>query len=147
MKLVDRRTGVEVVDTAECLRLIASEEVGRLAVVSGGQPHVIPVNYVVDGDTIVFRSADGTKLQAALEGPVAFEVDHFDRAGRGGWSVVVHGRAEVVTAAAPPADAARLIGLAPEPWADFPKEHLVRILPRSFTGRRIPTVAAGTTSA
>src|SRR3954466_510058 len=117
MKLVDRRTGVEVVDTAECLRLIASEEVGRLAVVSGGQPHVIPVNYVVDGDTIVFRSADGTKLRAALEGSVAFEVDHFDRPGRGGWSVVVHGRGEEITAAAPPAEVARASALGVDPWA------------------------------
>jgi nitroimidazol reductase NimA-like FMN-containing flavoprotein (pyridoxamine 5'-phosphate oxidase superfamily) len=137
MKLVDRRTGVEVIDSAECLQLLASEEVGRLAVVTGGQPHVIPVNYVVEGDTVIFRSADGTKLRGALEGPVAFEVDRFDRAGRGGWSVVVHGRAEEITATDPSADVARAAAVVPEPWADFSKEHLVRVVPRVITGRRI----------
>ena len=137
MKVVDPRTAIEVIPTDECLRLLAGESVGRLAVVRGGQPHVIPVNYALDEGTVLFRSAPGTKLEGALHAPVAFEVDKFDGDTRSGWSVVVHGRADEVTAADRPDVVARVSTRVIDPWTDFDKQHLVRIVPTQITGRRV----------
>jgi len=123
---------LEALEVPECLELLATEEVGRLGVVEGGRPEIFPINFVVDGNGILFRTATGTKLDAALGGAVAFEVDHLDRATRSGWSVVIHGRAALYTrfdsAAMQHAD--RL-------WWASPKEHLVRITPEVISGRRL----------
>jgi nitroimidazol reductase NimA-like FMN-containing flavoprotein (pyridoxamine 5'-phosphate oxidase superfamily) len=95
--LIDVNTGVEVISRDECLALLADEEVGRLGVVIGGRPEIFPVNYVVDGDGVVFRSDAGSKLAGATGGPVVFEVDHLERATKSAWSVVLHGRADQVS--------------------------------------------------
>ena len=128
---------MEVMLRRECLDRLADQPVGRLAIVAGGRPEIFPVNYAMAGDTVVFRTADGTKLGGALNGPVAFEVDHTDPNHRSGWSVVIHGRAEAVDEFSSPtvAEAARAMPI--DPWASFPKNHLVRIVPSSITGRRI----------
>src|SRR5215510_8319698 len=96
-RTIDARTGLEVLDHDECVRLLASDEVGRLALVDGGAPVVFPVNYRLDGEAIVFRTGAGTKLAIGPRGPVAFEVDAFDRPTRTGWSVLATGRLEEVT--------------------------------------------------
>jgi nitroimidazol reductase NimA-like FMN-containing flavoprotein (pyridoxamine 5'-phosphate oxidase superfamily) len=66
MELIDRRSGLQVIERAECLRLLATEEVGRLGVVVAGRPEIFPVNYVVDGDEVMFRTDAGTKLAGAM---------------------------------------------------------------------------------
>ena len=82
---------------SESWALVREAVVGRLAVVTGGGPDIFPVNHVVDHGTVVFRTARGTKLSAALENPaVAFEVDGYDAVNGDAWSVVVKGRAEEV---------------------------------------------------
>ncbi|MGQ0432535.1 MAG: pyridoxamine 5'-phosphate oxidase family protein, partial [Microthrixaceae bacterium] len=60
MRMIDDRTGLEVLAQDECLRLLHKQGVGRVAVVAGGRPMIFPVNYVVDGRTIVFRTDEGT---------------------------------------------------------------------------------------
>ena len=81
-------TGLEVLPHAECIRLLACEDFGRLGVVIAGKPEIFPLNYVLDhDDAVVFRTGPGTKLT----GPVVFEVDRLDRDAGSGWSVVVHG--------------------------------------------------------
>lgn len=91
------RHGLEVLDLAQCLTLLRSRPVGRLAYLDGGQPNVVPVNHVVDGSSVVLRSLPGGKLDAAVVGyPVAFQIDDYDPAHRTGWSVLVRGRAELV---------------------------------------------------
>lgn len=135
--MLDARTGLEVIDPDECRRLLAADEVGRLALIDGGTPAVFPINYVVDGDAVVFRTAPGTKLSAGPRRRVAFEIDDFDRSRRTGWSVVVTGRLEEVTAY----DAAtlqRVTRLPVEPWAGGERAHWMRIVPDRITGRRIP---------
>ena len=77
MRANDNRTGLDVLSKEECLRLLASEEVGRVVTTAKGRIHIVPVNYVLDGETIVFRTDPGTKLDAA-DGPAAFEIDGFD---------------------------------------------------------------------
>ena len=67
---------------------------GRLAVSILERPDIFPVNHVVDHGRIVFRTAAGTKLAAAVLGrAVAFEVDGYDSVAGEAWSVVVKGRA------------------------------------------------------
>lgn len=78
MRLVDARTGIEVVSRKECLALLADEEIGRLGVVDGYRPVILPVNYALAGEAIVFRTAPGTKVGAGRGAPVCFEVDRFD---------------------------------------------------------------------
>ena len=134
--LVDARTGLEVIDPDECRRLLAGDEIGRLAIISGATPAVFPVNYALDGDTVVFRTAPGTKLAQGPRARVAFEIDRFDRSDRTGWSVVLTGRLEEVTTY----DARtleRVTRLPLESWACGVKAHWMRILPGSITGRRI----------
>lgn len=137
MKLVDSRSGLEVLSHDECVQLLAEHEVGRLVVVVHGAPHIVPVNYVFDGDAVVFRSDAGTKLDAAEGHPVAFEIDGFDTAARTGWSVVVHGRASEITEWDHPAVTAARSRLAPTPWAGGEKRHWVRVEAETITGRRI----------
>ncbi len=91
------RNGLEVLGPDECLRLLGSEPVGRLAFVAKGGPTILPVTYVVSHGGVAFRTAAGSKLDVALMGrPVAFEVDGIDRDRRTGWSVVLRGVAEFV---------------------------------------------------
>jgi nitroimidazol reductase NimA-like FMN-containing flavoprotein (pyridoxamine 5'-phosphate oxidase superfamily) len=138
MQLIDLNSGLEIIERAECLRLLASEEVGRLGVVFGGRPEIFPVNYVVDGDDVMFRTDPGTKLAAATQNPVVFEVDHLDRVARSAWSVILHGRAHQVSSFDSPALTRRLAHLSLYPWTGTAKAHLMQIVPTTMTGRRVP---------
>ena len=52
---------------------------GRFAIAIANHPDIFPINYVVDHGTVVFRTAEGTKLAGAVLGTgVAFEVDGLD---------------------------------------------------------------------
>jgi nitroimidazol reductase NimA-like FMN-containing flavoprotein (pyridoxamine 5'-phosphate oxidase superfamily) len=136
---------LEDLNRAECLALLATHEVGRLAVVVGGRPLVLPVTYVLDGEHVVFRTAAGSKLAGAVRGPVAFEVDELDARTRQGWSVLVQGRAEEVTAYDSPAARERVTALPLQPWADGDRPHWLRIVPSAVTGRRLGAVPPGST--
>jgi uncharacterized protein len=134
-QIIDRRTNLEVVRRDECVRLLQSHHLGRLAVVIDGRPVVFPVNYAMDGDRVVFRTAAGTKLHGANEREVAFEIDDADTRYHTGWSVVVVGIAEDVDDAP---TRARYATLPVRPWGEGDKPHWIRIRPRAITGRRIP---------
>ena len=137
MHYIDVNSGIEIVERDECLALLAGEEVGRLGVVFGGQPEIFPVNYVLDGDGVVFRTDAGTKLAGATGGPVVFEVDHLDRAAKSAWSVILHGHADQVTVFHSPELRQRMSQVSLYPWTRTAKPYLVRITPRLMTGRRI----------
>ncbi len=120
---------------SECFELLAHEHLGRVAIVDDRGPIVLPVNFVLDRNMVVFRTDEGTKLDAACRGGrVAFEIDGSDAATRTGWSVLVRGEAVEVTN---PAELARLRELPLNPWAPGAKSRYVRILPAALTGRRI----------
>ena len=124
------RPGVLVaLERAECFALLDMQRVGRLAVVDrDGLPFVVPVNYVVEGDTILFRTHAGTKLDGLRRRPVAFQVDSIDEVRRTGWSVLVQG----VAHEASPHD---LVATDPEPWAEA-GPHWIQVVPRFISGRR-----------
>jgi nitroimidazol reductase NimA-like FMN-containing flavoprotein (pyridoxamine 5'-phosphate oxidase superfamily) len=139
MRLVDARTGIEVLDRAECLKLLQADVVGRLAVVAGGSPAIFPVNYAMDDEAVVFRTAPGTKVDGAPRAPACFEIDSFDRINRSGWSVVVNGRLEEVTSFDTKL-LERVQALPVDPWAVGEKDHWMRLVPHLITGRRVGRV-------
>ena len=120
----------------ECLALLATKRVGRLVVVVADEPDVFPVNYLVDGTNIVFRTAYGKKLTQSVLQRVAFEVDHIDEERREGWSVVLRGVGEEITEdlADRTAQGRNEILVA---WASGAKDRWVRVIPRIITGRRL----------
>ncbi len=129
---------VEVLPPGRCWALLRESDVGRLAVVVGGHPEIFPITYAVDHGSVVFRSAGGTKLDAALDQPVALEADAVDRERGTAWSVVVHGTAHRVRGLHDELDA---MTLPLEPHHPGPKPHLVRIEVDRITGRVLPLVA------
>ena len=137
MRTIDLRSGLERPSRQECVALMATQEIGRLVVVDNGRPLIFPVNYALDGEAPVFRTASGTKLWASTRSLVAFEVDSVDKETKSGWSVVVHGIAQEITAFDRADLQARVSGLPVEPWAPGDKPVLVRVEPRLITGRRV----------
>ncbi len=126
--------GMTALDDEECWRLLASADVGRIAIVVDGRPEIFPVNFVVDGRTVVFRTAEGTKLAAiAIASRVALEIDGFEEDSGHAWSVVLKGlawrleRFEDIYAAQK---------LPVYPWHDAPKPHYVRVGHATVCGRR-----------
>jgi nitroimidazol reductase NimA-like FMN-containing flavoprotein (pyridoxamine 5'-phosphate oxidase superfamily) len=133
--------GLELLSEHECFDLARGGTVGRVGVTVGALPVILPVNYAcVDGD-IVFRTAEGTKLRAAVDrAVVAFEVDAYDPVERSGWSVLLVGEAHEVT---DPAEIAALEATELEPWADAAgRTRWVRLHPEFVSGRRIARAAA-----
>lgn len=134
----------EPIPVDECLRLLETEEIGRLVVMVAGEPNVFPVNYILDGDVVVFRTGPGTKLAAISRSPVAFEVDRLAPSAGSGWSVVVEGIAQEVTGVDPPGLRERLAVLPLRPWAGGgDRLHYVRIVPLSITGARLRPAVHG----
>ena len=127
--------GLEILPFDECLRLLASVPVGRVGFCADGEVVVLPVNHVVDGQDVVFRTARGAMLSAAQShNPVAFEADGYDPEARSGWSVLVNGRAEAVYEDAEIHRLGRL-GLHPWPTA-VDRPFWIRIRPASVSGRQ-----------
>jgi nitroimidazol reductase NimA-like FMN-containing flavoprotein (pyridoxamine 5'-phosphate oxidase superfamily) len=128
-------TGLLALDEDECWRFLERHTLGRVAVVHFGDPVVFPVNYALDGRSIVFRTGPGTKLAFAAQGRSAgFEVDEADELFESGTSVVVHGRLHRVIRRE---ELTRLDGLGLRAWAPGDRDHYVRVTASRVTGRRI----------
>ncbi|MFJ1973852.1 DUF1918 domain-containing protein [Streptomyces sp. NPDC087903] len=120
----------------ECRTLLSTHGVGRIAVsATDGRPAIVPVNYEVVDDAIVFRTAPNVTPAAAVGTETALEVDHMDEALSQGWSVLAVGPASVVTEP----DAVRRLAAHAHttPWAGGEREMWVSIRPTHLTGRRI----------
>jgi uncharacterized protein len=120
----------------ECDKLLRSHHVGRVGFLADGWPAILPVNYVMDGDTIVLRTDAGTKFASLRFGAeVAFEIDAIEPVHRSGWSVLVYGNAgEIVD----PVEVAHVQELGLRAWHHGPKPFWIRIAPVLVTGRRLP---------
>ncbi|MFB7243836.1 pyridoxamine 5'-phosphate oxidase [Streptomyces populi] len=121
-------------DRQECLRLLAKVPVGRVVYTRQALPAVLPVNFCLDtDDSVLLRTSSGSELVRAIDGVVvAFEADEFDVETRSGWSVVVTGRATVVTDAA---ECERLSQVGPTSWMPLRNAVFVRIESEMVTGR------------
>lgn len=120
----------------ECLRLLANVPVGRIVHTRQALPAVLPVNFGLDDDgSVLLRTSAASELVRAIDGTVvAFEADEVDAATHSGWSVVVTGKATVVT---DPAEQERLARTGPCSWVPSPEEVFVRIEPELVTGREL----------
>src|SRR5262245_2989492 len=124
---------VDELGEAECLELLGTKQVGRVAYNDPGGPVVLPVNYVVHDQMVLFRVAPFSRLADRLrDGPASFEVDHVDEETLTGWSVLVRGHAAHADRWDLP-DA----GSRPTPWAEGGRNLHVRLSPHAITGLRL----------
>jgi nitroimidazol reductase NimA-like FMN-containing flavoprotein (pyridoxamine 5'-phosphate oxidase superfamily) len=118
---------------AECWELIGGRAVGRVGFCTEDGPFVLPVNYVVHEDAVLFRTSPHNVIAAHLNGkPAAFEVDDVDDFTQSGWSVLIQGRAEFLMSVAdlPP-------DTKPMAWPEGTRSLFVSVRARSVTGRRL----------
>jgi nitroimidazol reductase NimA-like FMN-containing flavoprotein (pyridoxamine 5'-phosphate oxidase superfamily) len=134
-----RAAELEVLGPDECVRLLASHRVGRIAFAHGSWPLVLPVNYVYDEPNVIIRTGPGAILTSAPLTSVAFEIDESDPAGTWGWSVVVQGPAFDISDAGDSYSAQ--LRLAPvEPFAPGERHHWLKITAMNLSGRRFGPV-------
>ena len=144
---IPMETVLDEIPSEECLELLKTQTVGRLAVADHGYypPHIVPVNFVVEGDDVIFRTNPGLKFRLSVlaKHSVSFEADQISDVGHMAWSVVVQGKAELLTEE-------QVNAMAHHewltPWVPGEREQWVRIEPYTITGRRIRTTPASPAS-
>jgi nitroimidazol reductase NimA-like FMN-containing flavoprotein (pyridoxamine 5'-phosphate oxidase superfamily) len=132
---------VEPLDEAECLQLISAGGIGRIGYTGRYGPTVLPVNFVLYEQAVVFRTGQDSPLGEDLRTGiadadylVAFEVDEISPATREGWSVLIQGSAHHVDS---DQERAQVMRSGVEAWPGGEKDLFIRILPTRITGRRI----------
>ena len=125
---------LQALSEEECLRFLAAGGEGRIALVADGQPVICPVNYVVDGDCIIFRT-NWPMLGRASLALLALQIDGADVGGHSGWMVMVQGIGNDITDALDLASE-RLQTIPVSPWAPGPDSRLLRLVPRTIAGHR-----------
>jgi transcriptional regulator with XRE-family HTH domain len=125
---------LEPMGPTECMTLLERGGVGRVAVATGDDIDVLPVNFVVFDGEVVFRTSPSTALARQANQRVTFEVDRIDQGLRSGWSVLIRGPARVLTE-----PDLHLVAAAAElePWAGGVRDLYVAITPERVSGRKI----------
>lgn len=119
----------------DCLELVSTKQVGRVALCTPHGPQVFPVNYTLHDGGILFRTAPQTEMARHLnDARVAFQVDDIDDFLQCGWSVLLVGHASHI---ADPDDLPEARGVRPEPWASGDRTLFIRLDPDEITGRRV----------
>lgn len=126
---------LQVMSREECLRLLPTATIARIAYCSDGEVHVLPVNAVLYQDEVVVRTTYGGKLAAATAGAtMTVEADEVDAATRTAWVVNVVGRSRLIE----DLDDLALLELAHiEPWVPGDREFYIGVSLDTVTGRRI----------
>jgi hypothetical protein len=133
---LEPRTGLGAMSEDECWDRLAAATIGRIGVIAGREPLVLPVNFALDGERIVFRTGAGTKFHAVVHDAVlALEIDEVDESYHMGWSVLAVGQAQEVVDADEIARLTRELPL--RPWAGGDKSHWVVVTPSRVTGRKL----------
>jgi len=130
---------LETLDRSECLNLLATAQVGRLAFVVDRRPEILPVNYALADGAVVFRTSEGSALTKASMTEVAFEVDGVDESTRTGWSVLLKGQADDIGDAVDETSE-RLRRLSLVSWAPGRRDRWFVVRPRQISGRRLLVV-------
>jgi nitroimidazol reductase NimA-like FMN-containing flavoprotein (pyridoxamine 5'-phosphate oxidase superfamily) len=121
---------IRVLTPEECWDILRAEEFGRFAFRLVDEIHITPINYAVDGETMLFRTAEGSKLLGVVMGsPIAFEVDRYDEE----WarSVVVRGHTRLLDEH----EEHRSEHVPLRPWVPTLKYNVVEIIPEVVSGR------------
>ena len=120
-------------DEPTCRQLLGSHHIGRIAFNAESSPDVLPVNYVLHEDSIVFRTGAGAKqVAAARRQDATFQVDDSDADRHSGWSIMVRGTLE-------PVDANEQLQGRLNPFPGGDHAYWVGLRIEQITGRRIPT--------
>lgn len=133
---LDQERELAEIGEEECFRLLQLRNLGRLAIVRDGQPEIFPVNYSMDGHTVVMRTQPGVKLTYAPLARVAFEVEDIDLVQREGWVVEVRGHAQDITDAID-TRSEHLHTADVRPWVSGPHDHYIAIARPLVSGRRL----------
>jgi uncharacterized protein len=133
--LLDRRGRLETLDRDECRRLLDATKVGRLGYCTDLGPRIVPMNYTLVGEAVIFRTGIDTEASHQLfDHPIAFQVDQVDEFLQTGWSVLVVGNAQ-------PLDEESLllpdVGQSPQPWPEGRRALVVQLPLTMMTGRRV----------
>lgn len=130
-------TALKVIDEHECRRLLGLATLGRLGFAARSLPVVLPVNYVVDQDRLLFATEASTIVAAAINTDVAcLEIDDHDDLDHTGWSVLVTGQLSEV----PETEATAIAGRLPLPlWRPMPSPHVLALSIDMISGRRLAT--------
>ncbi|MCL2482841.1 MAG: pyridoxamine 5'-phosphate oxidase family protein [Propionibacteriaceae bacterium] len=130
--MTDIESPITQLDMDKAWDLLASQRLGRVAVQSDLGVDIFPVNYAVDGESLVFRTAQGTKLSGLKSySQVTFEIDSWDE--QTGYSVVAKGHATTLT---DPAEITQAQALNLRPWVPTVKTFFVRIQVTSISARK-----------
>jgi uncharacterized protein len=133
---MDHAGTIEELARDDCLARMATQRLGRLGVAVDGVPLVLPMQFVLDGETVVFQTNQGAKVLHVPLSSVSFEVDDVDWEKGVGWSVLVQGYGADITSSIDEASEA-LRGLTIHSWAPEPADRWLKIIPRTITGRVI----------
>lgn len=122
----------EVLQSHQCWEPLRSVSVGRLALWVQDHPDIFPINYKVDHAGVPGRRRDQTPRSTGRNA-CCLETDGLNPDTGVAWSVVVKGQATAIALTQEVLDTVRLLLF---PWQAGRKDHFIRIVPTSVTGRR-----------
>lgn len=128
---------IHTLSRAECLTLLTTTTVGRIAFTDEHGPQLIPVNFAFIDDAIYFRTLPGGYLSQLRNGAhrVAFGVDHHDDLFRDGWNVTARGSVHQVEDRA---TINKVLGHGRlHPWAGGVRPMVMKIDVETLDGRRV----------
>jgi hypothetical protein len=137
----DMEVDTELLDEAECLDLLPTVRIGRIAFTQDALPAVQPVTFaVLDREVLIPTYQGSTVAAAGRRAVVAFVVDEFDVRDRTGWSVTVVGRSRLIVDVE---EVRRIDRLGVQPWFHGPARCYIGVQVRLVTGRRTRRPPAG----
>lgn len=128
---------MEEMSTAECYQKLRASSVGRIGVIVNHYPLIVPVNYALDQQTVVVRTAPGTVVADADHAKVTLQVDEFDIEKKAGWSILMKGSGRAVNFDDIDELFARTMATRLASWAPGRRLLWIRITPENISGRRI----------
>jgi len=135
MATPERQRLLEVLDTAECRRLLTTATFGRIAFTEAALPSIRPAAFAISGEDVVIPTGLGSKMAAGSRGAVlAFEVDDYDLTERTGWNVTVIGPSRLISDLS---HVTALNALGVVPWAPATTHCYIALHMAVVRGRRI----------
>jgi hypothetical protein len=135
MVTTKRERLLEVLDVAECRRLLATASIGRIAFTEGAMPAIQPAAFALSGEDVFIPTGLSSKMAAGSRGAVlAFEVDQYDLVERTGWNVTVIGPSYLVSS---PEQVRELDALGVRHWAPTTRHCYIALRLTVVRGRRI----------
>ncbi len=127
---------LEALPREESLRLLGSTSLGRVVFTHLALPAIRPVNHIVENGKILIRTHMGSAIVSAVDGTgtvVAYEADMIDPGDHLGWSVIVVGKASLLT---DPVEIARYQQVL-QPWLSGTMDDVIAITTDMVDGFRL----------